>query len=134
MVSDLLNDVVVEMASITLELVTEVESVLHASKDIVEGGDAAALAELKALVLATVVDVLDPGVMGLGFVGVDVILELDDVGAGDRVDVGSIQDRSRVVVDGLGAEGSGRSHGGDGEGDDGLHGDDGNRQLSTPAM
>ncbi len=104
-VADLLNDIVVEMTSITLELVAEIESVLHASKNIIEAGDGAALAEFKALLLATAVNILNPGVVGLGLVAVDMVLELDDVGTGDGVGVGGIQNGSRVLMNGADLEG-----------------------------
>ena len=78
-VSDLLNGGSLEMTSITAELVANVVGVLHSTKEFVRRGEQATLAELKALLLAILVDVFDPFVVRVGTSGINVVLKLDDV-------------------------------------------------------
>lgn len=123
-VADLLNSLVVKVTSVAAEAVAEIKGVLHAGEDIVDGVKETTLAELEALLLAIVVNITDPGVVSLGLGLVNVLLELDDVGAGDGVDVGGIEDRGSFVVDGADLEGARLGDGSHGKGgDNGLHGE-----------
>jgi hypothetical protein len=88
MVSDLLNDGLVEVASVALE-VADLEGVLHTREGIKR---LTALAELKATLLATLMDVLNPGVVVRGSVLIDMVLELDDVGVGDLLGLDGAED------------------------------------------
>jgi hypothetical protein len=63
-VADLLDDVLVEVTSIALEAVANLEGVLHTREDIGHGRGEAALAELQTLLLTAIVDGLHPVVMG----------------------------------------------------------------------
>ena len=102
----------------------EIKGVLHAAKGILDGVKETALAELEAILLAIAVNISDPGMVSLGLGLVNVLLELDDVGAGNGVGVGGIEDRGRVVMNGANLKGRSLGKGGHGEGgDNGLHGE-----------
>jgi hypothetical protein len=88
MVSDLLNDGLMEVAGVTLE-VANLEGVLHAREGI---KGLTALAELKATLLTTLVNVLNPGVMVGGSVLIHMVLELDNVGVGDLLGLDRAED------------------------------------------
>lgn len=125
-VAELLNHIWVEVTSVALEGIADGEGVLEATKDLAnERVIAATLSQLEVLrvAVATLVDLLDPRVVVDGARVIDVILELDDVRVWDVVGVDAAEDRSRVTVDGLGAEGAGRGDGSQGESGNALHGD-----------
>lgn len=123
-VADLLDNGIVKVTSIPAEAGAEIKSVLHASEGILDGVEKTTLAELEAILLAVSVNVTDPGMVSLGLGLVNVLLKLDDVGAGNGVRVGGIEDRGRVVVNGTDLEGRSLGKGGHGEGgDNGLHDD-----------
>lgn len=77
MVSDLLDHGLVEVTSVALETIANLEGVLHALENAL-GGDGA-LSQVKASLLAIGVDVLDPSVVIISRGIIDVILKLDDV-------------------------------------------------------
>ena len=122
MVSDLLNDRLVEVTCVALEAIANLEGVLQTVKDVVGAEDVASLAELKALLLDVGVDALDPVVVLGGIRLIDVVLELDDVGIGDGVGLDGAQHGGRVLVDGANLECAGLGNGRHGEGDNGPHG------------
>lgn len=120
MVSDLLDGGLVEVARVALEAGGNVVGVLHASESLLNRGAEATLTELKALLFAIFVDVLNPFVMVGGLGLVDVVLELDDVRVGDDIGVNGAENGSRSLVDSLGAE-CRLSDSRHGEGEDSLH-------------
>ena len=62
-VSDLLDDGLIEVSSITLESLTNLEGVLQALEEILGRGDSASLSELQTDLLVVTVDLLDPVVV-----------------------------------------------------------------------
>jgi hypothetical protein len=91
-VSDLLDDGLIEMSRITLEAITNLEGVLQALEDIIGRGNSASLAELESELLGLAVDLLDPGVMLGRSRIIDVVLELDDVRVGNGLGVNRAED------------------------------------------
>lgn len=131
-VSDLLDGGGLEMTSITTEAITNVVGVLHSTKELISRGEKASLAELKALLLAILMDVLNPVVVRVSAGGVDVVLELDDVRVGDGISVGSAHDRGRIMVDSANLERCSLGNSGHREGgDSGLHRETTEHGLST---
>jgi hypothetical protein len=83
MSSDLLNDLVIEMAGVTQEVPGNVVCMFQALEDVIGDRELRSLSKLCPLGLALEMDVLHPAVMvGGGSLG-DVLLEDDDVGIGD---------------------------------------------------
>jgi hypothetical protein len=78
-IAELLNDRLMEVASITLESITDAEGVLDAREHLSDIGEVATLAQLEALLLALRVDVLNPTVVGGHSSIINVILEFNDV-------------------------------------------------------
>lgn len=131
-VSDLLDGGRLEMTSITTEAVTNVVGMLQATKEVISRGEETTLAEFKALLLAILMDVLDPVVVRVGTGGVDVVLELDDVRVGDGISVGSAHDRGGIMVNGANLERCSLGNSGHREGgDSGLHRETTEHSLST---
>lgn len=123
-VSDLLDNGLVEVASIALETITNLEGVLHALEDIIDNGDLAALSQLKALLLAIAVDVLDPSLVLRGRTVINVVLELDDVRVRDGISINGAQDGGGPLMDSANAERGGTGDGGQGESEGGPHDDE----------
>lgn len=121
-VPDLLDDVLGKVASVALE-VTNLEGVLQAVKGLVRAEDAASLAELKALLLAFIVDALDPVLVLVDTSLINVVLELDDVIVRNGVGLNIAEDGSRALVDGANLERAGLGDGRYRESDDGPHND-----------
>lgn len=107
-VANLLDHIRVEVTGIALEAFANGERVLESTKDLPDDVVDAALAELEILVvIAALVNGLDPAVVARCSRVIDMVLELNDVGVGNMVGVNSAQDGSRVAVNGLGAQRSG---------------------------
>lgn len=104
MPADLLDDLIIEMASVAQEVLANLVGVLQAAEDIVNQGDLAALLEVGANVLARGVNLLDPALVCRGRVLGYVLLELDDVRVGDRLGVGRRKNGRGIAVDGLKAD------------------------------
>jgi len=122
-VAELLNHVGMEVTSVALESTADREGVLQTAKDLADQRGVAALAELEVVILATLVDLLDPGVV-VGSRGViDVVLELDDVRVRDVLRINAAQNRSSIAVDGLCAERASRGDGRQRESCEALHSD-----------
>jgi len=78
-IPDLLDDGLMEVASIALEGVANVERVLQPSINMVRRGIDGSLAKLKALLLSFGVDIFHPAVVLIGADLIDMIFELDDI-------------------------------------------------------
>lgn len=86
MPADLLDDSIIEVASVAQEIAADLQGVLETTEsigNITNQGKLTTFPEFRALDLTVSMDLLDPGVVvgdrGLGYM----ILELDDVGVGD---------------------------------------------------
>lgn len=122
MVPDLLDDVLGEVTGIALE-VTNLEGVLQAIKGLVGSKDAASLAKLKALLLAFIVDALDPAAVLVDTSLINVFLEFDDVVVRNGVGLNIAEDGSRALVDGANLERAGLGDGRHRESNNGPHND-----------
>lgn len=102
-VADLLDHRLVEVTGIALEAI-KVVRVLGAGESINNGRAEVSLSKLKTILLTTIVNFLDPSVMLISLGVVNVLLELDNVRIGNDVGVNRAKQRSRSLVNGLGAE------------------------------
>lgn len=100
-VTKLLDDRFVEVTGIALEAIADAEGMLHTGEELSDIRELAALAKLKPLLLALIVNVLNPAVVMGHSVVIDMILELDDVGVGDGISLNGGEYRGRKVVNGL---------------------------------
>lgn len=122
-IPDLLNDGLVKVAGVALEALADVEGVLQTSKGLVCEGSGA-LSQLKALLLAMAVDVLDPGVMIRRSCLINVVLELDDVRVRNGLGLDGAEDGSGPVMDGADAERGSVGDSRQGESEGGSHDDE----------
>ena len=97
MVSDLLNNLVVEMTGIAKEI-TEGIRVLQAPKYIVDDGNLGAFAELHSCLLRRRVQILNPLMMLRRRGRADVLLEDNDVRVGDGLRDGGAHDRCATIA------------------------------------
>jgi hypothetical protein len=105
MTTELLDDSIVKVAGVAQEATCNVVGVLETIKGLVEERDLGSLLQLQLAVLVSGVDAGDPRVMGGSLGLLDMVLELDDVRAGNGLGVGRSQERSHIViVDGQDAE------------------------------
>jgi hypothetical protein len=119
--TDLLDDVLIEVARVAEEATSDVVGVLETVEDLVDHGRLRALLQVHLDLLGGGVDVLHPGVVVLrGFV-VDMIFELDHVAVGDVFGVGGGDDGSSIVVDGAHDDWRGSSQQWQGEADKRPH-------------
>lgn len=102
--TDLLDDILIEVAGVAQEAAGDVVGVLQTLEDLVDDGELRALAQLGPLVLVRGVDLLDPRVVSARILVLDVALELDDVGVRNLHGVDRGDDGCSVVVDGAGVE------------------------------
>jgi len=65
-VSDLLDGVIIEMARVAHEVGANLVGVLQAAENIIDHRELAALAQLDALIFASAVDLLNPGLVVRG--------------------------------------------------------------------
>jgi hypothetical protein len=77
--SDLVNNIIVEVARISKQTAWNVISVLEPIVDLLEEGELGALLELHLLVLGVKVEVLHPVVVGVGMVISHMVLEDNNV-------------------------------------------------------
>jgi len=131
-IPDLLNDGLVKVAGVALEALANVEGVLQTSKGLVCEGSGA-LSQLKALLLAMAVDVLDPGVMIRRSSLINVVLELDDVRVRNGLGLDGAEDRSGPVMDGADAERGSVGDSRQGESEGGSHDDETARDEAAKA-
>lgn len=131
-IPDLLNDGLVKVAGVALEALANVEGVLQTSKGLVCEGSGA-LSQLKALLLAMAVDVLDPGVMIRRSSLINVVLELDDVRVRNGLGLDGAEDRSGPVMDGTDAERGSVGDSRQGESEGGSHDDETARDEAAKA-
>lgn len=131
-IPDLLNDGLVKVAGVALEALANVEGVLQTSKGLVCEGSGA-LSQLKALLLAMAVDVLDPGVMIRRSGLINVVLELDDVRVRNGLGLDGTEDGSGPVMDGTDAERGSVGDSRQGESEGGSHDDETARNEAAKA-
>jgi hypothetical protein len=81
---DLLDDLVIKVARVADEVGADLVGVLQAAEDVV---NQATLPEVGALRLTVRMNLLNPSMVGLNLVVVDMLLELDDVRVGDNLGV-----------------------------------------------
>jgi len=78
-VSDLLDEILIEVARVTLEVISDTIFVFDTLKDVARYWELAALSKLSSLVLGLEMDLLNPGLVDSGRGIVNVLLKDDNV-------------------------------------------------------
>ena len=105
MISNLLDDRVIEVTRVSQEVCTNLVGVSETFKDIACDGELGALSQLGSLSFTLSMDILYPAVMIGCSLFSYVLLEDDDVRVGNLDSVRSREDWSGLAVDSLGIEG-----------------------------
>lgn len=98
---DLLDGLLIEVASITKELGADLVGMLQAVEDIVNQRELTTLLEVYPLVLTSGVELLDPSVVIRHLLLSYVLLELDNVGIWDDLGVGRGKNGRSLAMDGF---------------------------------